>query len=494
MKKASPQQEKALSYIEGLCARKATLPCTQTLASMAGVSYVTMWKALSRFRQNHPNDLGQTRLDRPMPRCKWERIRAQIEHDIIEGIYRSGATLPSIKELCAHYGCTGRTMKKAVDALQRRGRLLPHNRGFRLSIPSSYAGSTILLIAQGHSYGEINEVVPGIRESIRALESACQGRRLTLRTEPVFYRRGSYVMNVDILDRKIGTNILGYVLWTEGLDSGYAASLIQKLAVSGKPVAVQCDARNLPLLSRTRSPVVRFFLRTGDYHAGRETGEYLLMRGHRHVAYISPFHDSAFSLQRFQGLRDAFTDAQVGASVQAHVCPGTDIDDSRTQALRAAKQQLQSTLFAFGPVRSGTPRQLHRLMNLRMRVMKQIDTAVYALHLQQRLNPLMARTLEERRITAWVAATADTGIECVCFLQDCRKRVPRDISVLCFEDTLDTFTANVASYNLNTAGLMHAMTDYILQPHPLYTAPTGRHYEARGFIIPRTTVGDIARR
>ena len=74
-----------------------------------------------------------------------------------------------------------------------------------------------------------------------------------------------------------------------------------------KPFAVldETGTGQPPFPGKRQVPIVTF--QTGfDTSPGEMVGNFLLQLGHRHIAYISPFHGASWSINRYNGLSKTF--------------------------------------------------------------------------------------------------------------------------------------------------------------------------------------------
>lgn len=146
---ATPGVTQALGYIKGLAADPVwqaggELPEVRTLARLSGFPLFTIWKALGlaakanlvivhlgrrpRLRKSAftlPPATERTGL------VKWERLRMEIERDLLEGIYEAGGASPLLKDMQGRYQVCYSTLRKALHDLVRSGRWPPAHAGCR---------------------------------------------------------------------------------------------------------------------------------------------------------------------------------------------------------------------------------------------------------------------------------------------------------------------------------------------------------------------------
>jgi DNA-binding LacI/PurR family transcriptional regulator len=112
--------------------------------------------------------------------------------------------------------------------------------------------------------------------------------------------------------------------------------------------------------------------------------------------------------------------------------------------------------------------------------------------LREHVEPLFARALRDRDITAWVISNDLTALSALGFLRSRRRRVPQEISVLGFDDIYEAFSAKMTSYSFNLPALMHAMLSYVLRPSSFRGKAThDSPFEVEGFVSQRGSSGRV---
>jgi DNA-binding LacI/PurR family transcriptional regulator len=99
--------------------------------------------------------------------------------------------------------------------------------------------------------------------------------------------------------------------------------------------------------------------------------------------------------------------------------------------------------------------------------------------------PVFKQALENRAVTAWVMANDYAATLALDYLKENNVRVPEDLSIISFDNTLDAMENQLTSYDFNPNGIVSIMLRYALRPSSV-SPPRGRQViEADGAIIER---------
>jgi len=278
--------------------------------------------------------------------------------------------------------------------------------------------------------------------------------------------------------------MLGFMVWTQGLDSGSLPRFVSHLAAYERPVAVldvgaAVDFR--PLLrpgSRTR-----VFDLGPSPRCAQLAARYLLDSGHRRIAYIthSPAPDT-----RESALKQAFALAGLPGAVSAFRF--TPVTWKETGSVRSQSGTLDSFIERLNSGKTLRHRLLQRaLARYRDRLSGHLrEEAIYL-----NLAPVLEAALRHEDITAWVAEDDSTAVRCLEFLQARDVALPQRLSLLGFDDTEEALLRGISSYNFNIPGIMHAMVEHIVRPHPV--RGSRERVVIDGFINVRQTSGRAPR-
>jgi DNA-binding LacI/PurR family transcriptional regulator len=248
---------------------------------------------------------------------------------------------------------------------------------------------------------------------------------------------------------------LGAVVLATGLAALDPPSYVRRLCTYGHSVVLIDDMRTIDSIdnmpSRGRALIC---VPVSDFEAGRRVGASLVSLGHRRVAWLSPFGDVAWSRERLAGLRSVVESCDKG---EVAVYEGTVSGSSAEEwaALLAC--------IAAGE-KSGS-----RLAPIVRETLTHRETAgrFGALRVEQRrrelLQPRIDELLARREVTAIVAASDAVAMVCMERLAQRGIDVPRQMSVVSFDDRPEASYLNITSYTFNAPGMAEAALAFLLR-------------------------------
>jgi DNA-binding LacI/PurR family transcriptional regulator len=177
------------------------------------------------------------------------------------------------------------------------------------------------------------------------------------------------------------------------------------------------------------------------------------------VAYFSAAAPARLHDLRLRGLRDAYRQFGLEDSVTVFV-PKVSLTDEETMSNSGAflcmRNGFRSAAQCLGPCVSG------------QRVLDEVDSLAwdFARHKRQavELASECKEALADRGITAWVGYNDEIALLALDFLQSHRVPVPRHISVVGFDDTLEGFGRGLTSYSFNVEGIVSQTLEHFLAP------------------------------
>jgi DNA-binding LacI/PurR family transcriptional regulator/DNA-binding transcriptional regulator YhcF (GntR family) len=517
---------KALSFLssqieKGRFKQGENLGSIDKLAQQAGVSRVTMWKALGKlnslgiiegsrgvpfsFVAHMPAKidalLGSSELKRAEPaeeksQRAWESLAGAIKQDIINGLYPPGTSLPSSKELQNTYGACFRTLKRALDYLAAQKAIVRRKRGYAVTALATARskGSRIVLVGhgRGRKSGRISLDVGG-EFFIRNLESDCA--RAGIRLETVtYYVRDNEIETMDESAehtwRSIDNDaVLGYI-FLKVVDEEAYVQVLARLAHFKKPVAIMTHDTDIKLPPSASSRYFTIFMSSGAHRPGEHVGRYLIELGHRHIAYISAYHKAQWSKNRLAGLRKAFESCGKDSAC-AHTV------DDRATAIEYYRDSEKRSQFAdaASEIRkslSGLSVQgKERIMDIMNNTLR--DERILS-EVSARLTPLFKKALADSRTTAWVLSNDETALLAREFLKKKSVDIPAKLSLISFNDDVIAVRNRLSSYNFNISSLVHAMISFVLNRGHFRTSTHRRVVEIEGHVVARETTGMVRRK
>lgn len=497
----TPGVLRAFEYLKGLAAEPAwqargALPGVRALARLSGFSHFTLWKALRRAagagllvvepgrRPRLPGAPGN-----PSPSLedaglrKWERLRLEIERDLLSGVYLRGEAAPSMKEMQGKYRVCYSTLRKALRDLERAGRWPAAPEGGQARGKGPY----VIYLAWGDENGNQHFDEPFDHEYLKALRSA--GERLNLETAVVVYHyhgrnlrlvmpAGASLTYPELCERSVG------FLIRTACPRDVCADLLPLLKRYRKPMAVldEIESPTLPEWTE-RNRLIKSFRPTITEASGEIMARHLLSQGHRRVAVISPFRDAVWSRNRLAGLAATLKRADPEAAIAEYTL---DIPYVQRHAVRENR--------AFGLLRRSllrTPEwkgNLPSLPGLVAQLTREIHLAARRERILEALTPHLEKALKRKDLTAWVAIDDDTALLVLDFLGRRGLRVPRDLSLVGFDDTAEGARRDLTSYNFDFERLNHYVLRYLLEPGRVDRAEAHGAQRPEGRVIVRGSV------
>jgi DNA-binding LacI/PurR family transcriptional regulator/DNA-binding transcriptional regulator YhcF (GntR family) len=474
----------AILYKKYLPGRR--LDSVHQLSALAGVAPATMWKAIDTLKAQglcegergcrprvtanaaeHARQIMQ-RFERETPDARaseslWRRIRSRIEKDILNGIYRQSSHLPSCKELQNRNAASYATVKKALLSLAESGLVVPRGSSYAVArLNRARPAGKILLIGYGYEVGKLVQG-PIDEDFMRTLDLECSrmnmGMDVAVATKAV---NGLIVVQsgtekpYDIHTKK---DIQGCIYMVLGFPS-LQEEILRSLATLQAPVAIIDEIGGWdmpPYLEKNR--YVKMFTATRAMGPGKDVGRFLLSLGHTHVAYISPIHDTAWSVQRLKGVVSAFRSAGHDSGVHAFTLEDRGV---LSGGATTASRETERFLEMYNKWKKQLPPEysIHTdyvINNISRGAINQGGT-------QLRLKPLFEKARADKRITAWVLANDMTAYMALQFLKNTSASIPQDLSLVSFDDSLIAMNHRLTSYNFNAAGMVNAILRYLLAP------------------------------
>ncbi|MBD3241938.1 MAG: GntR family transcriptional regulator [Chitinivibrionales bacterium] len=504
--KTSRALHRAVQYlhaaVQGLPPGATALPPFRRMAAEAGVSLVTLSKAVGVLKREgllttnhrHGTRLAAAVAPTPLPGGKkWERIARRITADIAAGTYRPGSPLPSCTELARRYGVSTATVRKALSALCDRSVLTM--RGRRFVTPERRRRNspcTLLVFTRELYVHRVLETYDRRRQLLRALEAECARSGLRLRVVPYRFVDGDLYETPFDIRGEPGTGEgapIGAVILSSGLEAIDLGGLVDRLCTDGVPVSMLDETGTIWGRFAGRRRSVRVFSLANSPSCGEDVGRCLLRYGHRSVAFLTPVGHAGWSRARLVGIRRVFAQAGCGHRVKAFERWGPEPQGESLEESYKVSDAVARLIEHGLDVRDSFEQRLAVALP---QAKPAIRAALARDRFAESMRPLMTDALRSEGITAWVAATDAVAAECYRFLVRSGIRVPGELSLVGFDDSPDAYVQGVASYNFNLAAVARAMVDYVTAPNMFARShPAGPIIEIAGFVSERASLGAV---
>lgn len=517
--KKKPGLHKAVEYVTSGIASglfKQKMPPIKSLAVAADVSFVTMWKAIDLLRSQ--GVLSATKQGTfPLIAAKqaeenattgsqsalapaqqvfgtyeplWQKMLLRLKKDILTGRFPPGHPLPSHKELQGLYNVSYPTLKKVVETLSLQGIIRTHQRGYVVpALSKSESMARIVAIGCGWEDGTL-WIDHQDKNYFRILESECIQAKIALDIV-VYCRQKDKLVFIDTITRKTydlsNENILSFSLIVANLDV-HPEEVLQKLLIYKKPVAVLDVVGGWEVATRiANNYYLQLFTVTMSSTPPQRVGQYLLNLGHRNIAFVSPFHKALWSKIRFNGIADIFRDAGNGDTVHPFFLERYAFQWDFLQENQNNSQEVAALVAAYEKWQKYADSKFFRKFgHISYNISKYLTEWNCATgEIYYRMVPLFKKALENKGITAWVMANDYSATLALDFLKEHHVRVPEDLSVISFDNTLDAMEYKLTSYDFNLSGIVSVMLRYALQPSSVSSPRKKSTIEVEGAIIER---------
>jgi DNA-binding LacI/PurR family transcriptional regulator len=408
---------------------------------------------------------------------RWEEIKQSLLHDMTFGVFEDQVHLPNTAQMEKQYSVSIPTLRKAIKDLIREGALKNDKKKYRIirmRKPSQF--TRLLLISPGISLTKLEMYSGKFNDFYEALESRCIRSNIHLA-----YCGVTADNHIEVQDYlKKNKTFFGYCLFAAGPETSFINSLAQLVDTQGRPIALVSEFSPFPL-PRLKGPARLFY--SAGFLAGRQAGHFLQELGHKRIAYVSRYHNTEWSQQRYDGLKKAFTETGSSDCVRLMSIPDVDtrpaMDDP---AIIRAIEKITGINSKF-PLRKGIP-AVEEYGQILPRIRGLLSLRGQYRSVWKHFEELF----KDATITAVVGSQDYTAILAHEFLKEKGVDVPGEISLIGFDNHEMALQDDLTSYHFLFSNIAADVLAYIINPSDKRFAGR-REIECGGAIIQRSTTG-----
>lgn len=491
----SPALLRVIAQLEKILANpEQPLPSVRSLAQQCKVCNGTAQKGISHLRERglistEPRvgilrpGLHQPPATPAFP-ARWRQIWHQIHSDLQRGQFPRDRPLPGLKELGLRYQCTPTPVRRALSALVISGTLQKHGRNYFQATPKKMGKrSSIVRLLAFTRQGTFPVETQRELDFFMAVEEECRISGLELHrvgyedygNSPRFVQGGKSHLYLP----SPPANLLGTLLASWHMQS--PSSCIEALRREGLPLAIWSESENpTPPPQSLRKTKLRYFDIGYGQGPGIQIAKTILQQGLNKVAYISPFHASAWSKDRWLGLQEILQSRQVDTLLFAR----NEFHNPWSVRDRIEKDynwKSQSRIFL-------------KNLDYDPSLPPALNTPLEEALIEYKRNELLWKICEplfigaaQAKCQAWVLANDLVALLAQAYLQTKNSTNYAPQLLAGFDNSPSSLRAGLNSFEFDTRSLVRAMLGYILHPQSsLYSS--GEIIRPPGFLLLRNQV------
>lgn len=500
--KSSPATEKVIAYIRSVLDKKDTaqIPPVRKLAQICGVSLVTAHKGIAQLRNegaiisrwghgnftpsHAPLSIENANNGDECHESKFTNIVNSIKKDLSSGLYPPNEPMPQIKHLVNIYGVSYPTVRNVLNHLIKEQVLVRNGNRFYFKTIRSKHRLKIAIIAFGVDYNAVKMATERERNFYRQLSIAAASHDVDL--EIICYNDYLDIPKFFVPDNQNLKTYLQKDIFCGILLSAYhmknSADCLRHLSLVKKPVSVWIEDHSvLALVNKySNKDNITFFDASYSTQPGFETAKFLYEKGHRSIAFISPFHASSWSQNRLQGIKSFFKTSNEPHAIHEFV-RNEFISDYSFMEKVIESGQINKVLLTQKLQNTLNDALHNRIVNVKLDVNSLLrDNLIYNYS-----NSLFEKALIQQGISAWVAVNDLTA----CMIHDFwdYKKIPpkNRPALISFDNTFESLEKGISSYDFNTSGDVNNMILHLLYPNSALFSSKKRVIRINGTVVQR---------
>ncbi|MFP4418505.1 MAG: substrate-binding domain-containing protein [Chitinispirillaceae bacterium] len=452
------------------------LPPLRILAKECDVSLKTAHDALTSLKQRgiitarwgdgyysseHLSSVQRYRDSRHR-KHKIDGLIAHIKADLDDNKFPRGSILPALKVLQDHYQVSYPTIKKVLERLVCTGELRRHGKGYRVPyrISPKPWRLRLLIITASDKMGKLNIQSEQEQTFFRMISAETMNRKLDCSFAGLNEDGFFPVLIEPDTGREIVSDssegLIGYVVLARHLKN--LGGCLELLTPKQLPIAVWGDEEEIFSHHRKNSRVT-FFTIGYSVDAGVKVARHLIGLGHKKVAYISPFHRSRWSQSRLEGLEREYNRSGFANSVRPFVLNEFSNDWSFMDLIY--RDRLSHHFLDCSKLEAALQTETSAKISS---VDFELKKALRDNLILEKSTHLLRQALSDDTITAWVCANDLCALIYLDYLRSNSISVPRDISIVGYDNTFEALQKGLTSFDFNCSGMANAILDHILAP------------------------------
>jgi DNA-binding transcriptional regulator YhcF (GntR family) len=421
----------------------------------------------------------------PIP--KHQHIHNKLSADIFNGKFKPSHPLPCINQLCALYDVSRPTICKVLELLISEKIIRKIGVKHYLYNTTIKTKLKIALIAFGLSSNEIKITSERERNFYRNISNTAIQQNVDLHIicyndyldPPQFYTPYGF----DLYTYMKQTGICGSILSTYHMNN--SAQCLRTIISSGKPVSICVEDQHvLESMAKysANSKGITFFDASYSTIPGKDVGVYLQDKGHREIAYISPFHKSTWSQNRLSGLMELYNKPGDSKKVHPFVLDEFVRDYAFMEKI-IENPSFEKDVSVDKIVNRIPPFMKNRISSINM----EYDILLRDALIYSYCEPLIRRAASVPSVTAWVCA--NDLIACMIMDYWNYHNIPVDKrpALIGFDNSFESFERGISTYEFNTGGETQSMLNHLLYPNSLLLQKSRRIVRLNGSVIERTS-------